>query len=780
MSLRGSVHAFPLETVLQLLADTGKTGRLEVRADERGGTLAMSNGRLVSAWSEDDSGPLALGAIFTIQRGQFEFQSLDRVEGSDLSGELDELLDRAVAERDRVAEIRSIVPDERMRFTLSERAAERAEIRLSADQWRALLAVDGERDVAALARRLGIRRLAALDLLAGLVRAGMIDANPPPPDATARQRRVEAQPINAMGEPVHLRGTTSEFPLETILQLLAHTRKTGRLEVRSDHERSMLGFDDGRLASATSEEESGDLALGATFAIASARFEFVPMDDAPEANLTGSLDELLDRAAETRDRIAVIRGLVPDERARFKLSDRATRQDEIRLTPEEWRALLAINGERDVAAIAERLRMRRLPTMVVLADLIEGGLVDVLAPAFEEPLPAFEEPSAQAVSEAQAAEIQAEAPTEEPLAETPLDREPAPDDRFSAITSVVGPAEPAPPPGVWPPPEPPEPTPEVPPVWDASTPAWEPPTAEPAAPTWEQPAEGGPPWEPPAEELPSEEAAAEPEAYADPRLAAFGAPPQAQRPEEPEAYAEPEPQPEPEPEPYVDPRLAAFGAPPAEPAAEAPTWTTPAAETISEPEPVAEEPVASDLVVDLGAPVEPAVEAPPSYVPPAEPEKKKSLFGGLFGGGRRSAAAAPAAAAAATPIAGARSRPGQLALFVNELLAGYNSGKYGKGRVDDRMVSLLMRVDEQADPIDRTIPVRNDRLDVAAIDGAGVPERQALPYLATLTRLVYEDAERAFGKDKAKRGFRDTRERLFGKDLALFQAPEVAGRVPKA
>src|SRR3989304_3257027 len=125
MSLRGAVHAFPVETVLQPLADTGKTGRLEVRADERGGTLAMSNGRLVSAWSEDDSGPLALGAIFTIQRGQFEFQSLDRVEGSDLSGELDELLDRAVAERDRVAEIRSIVPDERMRFTLSQRAAGR-------------------------------------------------------------------------------------------------------------------------------------------------------------------------------------------------------------------------------------------------------------------------------------------------------------------------------------------------------------------------------------------------------------------------------------------------------------------------------------------------------------------------------------------------------------------------------------------------------------------------------------------------------------------------------
>ncbi|MGH2377922.1 MAG: hypothetical protein ACRDGT_05545, partial [Candidatus Limnocylindria bacterium] len=140
---------------------------------------------------------------------------------------------------------------------------------------------------------------------------------------------------------------------------------------------------------------------------------------------------------------------------------------------------------------------------------------------------------------------------------------------------------------------------------------------------------------------------------------------------------------------------------------------------------------------------------------------------------------AEAPSAPAPAAAQARTRAGQLALFVNELLASYNSGRYGKGRIDDRMVGLLMRVDEQADPVDRPIPVKNDRLDVGSIDAAAVPERQSLPYLATLTRQVYDDAERALGKDKAKRGFRDTRERLFGKDLSLFQAPEIAPRVPK-
>ncbi|MBU6424478.1 MAG: hypothetical protein KGQ88_10620, partial [Chloroflexi bacterium] len=99
--------------------------------------------------------------------------------------------------------------------------------------------------------------------------------------------------------------------------------------------------------------------------------------------------------------------------------------------------------------------------------------------------------------------------------------------------------------------------------------------------------------------------------------------------------------------------------------------------------------------------------------------------------------------------------------------------------VEDRMIGLLMRVDEQADPIDRPIPVVNDRIDVASIDDGAVPEAQSVPYLAALVRQVYDDAERVLGKDKARRGFRDVRDRVFGKDASVLRAPDVAGRMPK-
>lgn len=771
MSLRGAVEAIPLEAVLQLLADTGKSGRLLIRGEEIAGTLGLSEGRLVSARSQEETGPSALGEIFTIDRGEFGFAP-GSVGESDLSGDLDELLDSAVAERDRIASVRQLVPDERLRFSLSPRAAERAEIRLSADQWRALLAVDGQRDVVAIARQLGIRRLAALELLAGLVRAGMIDTLPPAEGAEgASLPPREPLERSASGDPIVLSGETADFPIETIVQLLAHTGQTGLLEIKSEFGTSTLGIAAGRLVSARAEEETGDLALGATFAIERADFQFVPTSNVPEADLTGELDDLLDRAAEMRVRIAAIRSLVPNERARFVLSDRATQHPEIRLKPEQWRTLLAVNGERDLGALTAHLGMRRLPTMVLLADLIEGGLVDVVeAPeAWPPPAPSTEQPL-----------------LETPLAETPLDVPPAgADDRMSAITGVAGPADTAPPPEAWPAAEPITEVPPPPENWWETPGATGPPVVEeptPAAPTWEQPA-AAPSWEQPAA-TPSWEQPAEPEPYVDPRLAGFGAPPaeQAERPVE--APAEPE---------YIDPRLAAFGTPAREPATEEPTWAAPATEAVAETPPVVEttpawppveERPASELVVDLQAETlvdvppapEPASGTPPAYEAPVAPPSpaKKSLFGGMFGGGKQqSAAAAPPATAQA------RTRAGQLALFVNELLASYNSGQYGKGRVEDRMVNLLMRVDERADPVDRPIPVRHDRLDVGMIDSNAVPERQSLPYLATLARQVYDDAERALGKDKAKRGFRDTRDRLFGKDLSLFQAPEIAPRVPK-
>ena len=167
--------------------------------------------------------------------------------------------------------------------------------------------------------------------------------------------------------------------------------------------------------------------------------------------------------------------------------------------------------------------------------------------------------------------------------------------------------------------------------------------------------------------------------------------------------------------------------------------------------------------------------------PEAPPEEKKK---GLFGFLKREepahdhAVAGSDAVALGGPETGV-GRAGQLASLANALLAEYNSGQYGKGRLDDRMANLLMRVDEQADPIDRPLPIVDDRIDAQALDRENMPEDQAVPYLAMLVGQIYEDAGRTFGKDKAKRGYKAAQQQVFGADASALNAPDVAGRLPK-
>ncbi len=302
--------------------------------------------------------------------------------------------------------------------------------------------------------------------------------------------------------------------------------------------------------------------------------------------------------------------------------------------------------------------------------------------------------------------------------------------------------EPIPEPQAWQPAPAPEPEP---PSWQPSpSPAplgqsWEQPATPKPAQTWETPA---PSWDTPQTDLRADLAAA-----LDARIAS------------PVAEPEPAPQAPMDLPPAQDERLAALSG----------VFSPPAAAPLeAAPQP---EPAPRDHINEWSR------MAGTMQVAPAPEEKKKGLFGFL----KKDEVAAAGTAGAATdvePVARV-GRAGQLASFSNALLAEYNSGKYGKGRLDDRMANLLMRVDEQAEPIDRPLPIVDDRIDAQALDRENVPEVQAVPYLAILVSQIYEDAERTFGKDKAKKGYRAAQQQVFGADASALAAPDVSGRLPK-
>jgi hypothetical protein len=209
---------------------------------------------------------------------------------------------------------------------------------------------------------------------------------------------------------------------------------------------------------------------------------------------------------------------------------------------------------------------------------------------------------------------------------------------------------------------------------------------------------------------------------------------------------------------------------PKEPPANVNPWGTPEAAPVAPPQ--AEAPPAR-------MPNRTDEWAPPPAAPAADAtaEKEKKKGGGLFGRFRKEEQPTPIAHIPSASPAGTKT--GKLATFSNALLMEFNSGGYSKGKIETRLSHLLMRVDEQADPIDRPLPVVDDLIDASALEREGFDEQQAVPYLATLVRQIYEDAERAFGKDKARKGYKAAQQQVFGSDANVLQSPELAGKLPK-
>gem|GEM_PF-1988516 len=637
-----------------------------------------------------------------------------------------------------------------------------------------------------------------------------------------------------------LKGSTKEFPLETLLRLLHDTKKTGELTVRGRGGEGALGLAEGRVVTAMFAGETKPIpALGAVFKIGEAEFEFLPWDDAPPANLEGELEDNLKHAEEYANWLANVREVIPHDGVRFRLSERAADQGAVTFTPDRWRVVMAVNTQPDVTTLAANLHIDRDEALTTLAGLVRDGVIETIEapgpppPAASPQAPqqaqewrtpaAIEEPAPPAAKESEGdwsaglvKEAAAAQPAAEPAPAAPAEQAPAwsaPADRAEAASEPAPPSEPTAPPATeW-----------IAPV--ESAPQWAP--SEPAP-----PAQATPP--PEQEKAPSDwgptvrEVVAQPEAArpADPNDWGPMPPPEPPTPSVldaiPQDWGPPQPA---APEP-VDDRLAALSGifdTPAKPAGD--QWsggsgssdrTPPAQQQTPAPEPAlgdwgtpaSAQPAPGDWGTPPGAqpaqeqeedprlaamkmPMPPQAPAasepkaaavpnewapPPSMGEATSAQKKKGGLGGLFR--QREAAPEPAARTAAQPERAASTRAGQLAAFCNALLGEFNSGRYGKGHVDDRIAGLLMRVDEQADPIDRPLPVVDDRLDVQALERVSMPEQQAVPYLALLVSTIYTDAEKAFGRDKAKRGYKAAQS-VFGGDTSALSGPDLAGKLPK-
>jgi len=229
VALQGTIDAFPVANVLQLLAGSKKTGRLIVEGDRSTAQLFVADGQVTGGSirdSVDDDMADVVLELLRYRAGSFLFEpgsvDPDAVSPQDLDG-----LVEAATERLAVwVAVEEVVPSMRHRISLVPDVGPDG-IQLSASEWKVVIAASTNAQVSELVGEEGVSDLAACRLVAELVGRGVVVVDGPgsglvladsplevAADAGAETR--EEEPLSAVveTEPATILESTQPQPAE--------------------------------------------------------------------------------------------------------------------------------------------------------------------------------------------------------------------------------------------------------------------------------------------------------------------------------------------------------------------------------------------------------------------------------------------------------------------------------------------------------------------------------------------------------------------------------------
>jgi hypothetical protein len=175
---------------------------------------------------------------------------------------------------------------------------------------------------------------------------------------------------------VQLDGNLNKFPLRELIEMVVYSSVTGVLELRTGADIGQVFFRDGQPYHAAAGERTGMDAITAMFEERDSPFRFVADREAEAATLWIDPWELIERGETQARQWARIRTFIPNLECIPALRG-APAANQIHISETVWPVLSAVDGQRNVAEIAEYLNLVLLDACVALADLIEQGLIEV-------------------------------------------------------------------------------------------------------------------------------------------------------------------------------------------------------------------------------------------------------------------------------------------------------------------------------------------------------------------------------------------------------------------
>jgi hypothetical protein len=183
VALQGTIDAFPLTDVLQLLSSSSKSGRLLLDGDRGSAALWIEEGTVVGAGDRVDSAAVAVFELLRHREGSFSFEATADLDGQAPEVELDPVeLSECLADAGELltewSRIEAVVPSMQHRVQVVA-VPEQDTVTLDRDEWALVVAAGDTPSVAELARRRDQGEFACCSSVAGMVARSLVDVLEP-------------------------------------------------------------------------------------------------------------------------------------------------------------------------------------------------------------------------------------------------------------------------------------------------------------------------------------------------------------------------------------------------------------------------------------------------------------------------------------------------------------------------------------------------------------------------------------------------------------------------
>lgn len=182
-----------------------------------------------------------------------------------------------------------------------------------------------------------------------------------------------------------LQGNLEDFDLTDVLQLIHLGKKNGALEIETLENRGEIYFENGKVVYAKTKEMIGEESIHYILRWTKGKFVFSPEKRAPEKRMNIPIQNLILDAAKQIDEWKRIEKIIPSvEMIVDFVEDPNVSSEEINLSPDEWKILSLITGERSIRDVAQLAKLTEFNTAKIFYGLISSGLVNLKRPTKKE------------------------------------------------------------------------------------------------------------------------------------------------------------------------------------------------------------------------------------------------------------------------------------------------------------------------------------------------------------------------------------------------------------